>query len=77
MIAAGLSLVALSLAVARLLRGRERGIVATPVPEGKYEQAATLAATFFAAPQQAAPETESTFQGGGGQSGGGGATETF
>jgi hypothetical protein len=77
LIAAGVALVALSVAIARALRGRTSGIVVTPVPKTKYEEAATIAATVLLQPQHAAPAESSRFEGAGGDGGGAGTTESF
>jgi hypothetical protein len=77
LIAGGIALVALSVAVTRALRGRTHGIVVTPAPPARYQEAATIAATILMQPQHAAPADSSRFEGGGGDSGGAGASESF
>ena len=78
LIAAGALLIAIAVAVARVLRGRTTGFVIDPSALTPYDEAMQILGTLPLAHPVHAPAADSgSFEGAGGSGGGGGATDSF
>jgi len=78
LIIAGALLIALAVAVTRVLRGRTSGFVIEPSAITPYDEALQILGTLPAAHPVHAPAADSgAFEGAGGSGGGGGATDSF
>ncbi len=77
LIAVGAALIAVALAITRLLRGRTHGFVLEPSAVTPYDEAMQIVATIPAAHPTHASADSGGFEGAGGSGGGGGATESF